>query len=93
MKTVADKFTKGERRVISEAARVASFGWYLCTGRIVRKSDAERLIARGMLEDAGIAALCDGDGYAHQPERYRQSYALTEQGRAFAAALDAERDK
>lgn len=92
MNTIERNFTKGERRVIREAARVAVFGWHLCTGRTVRKVDAIRLVARGMMQDGGMAVICDGDGFAKEPERYRQSYILTEQGRVFAAALDAEAD-
>jgi len=90
MPTIADKFTKGERAVIEAAAHVVRFGWSLFTGRAARKSDAVRLVDRGMMEDAGMAVVCDGDGFAKEPERHRQSYRLTEQGRVFAAALDAE---
>jgi hypothetical protein len=46
------------------------------------------LVARGLVKDAGFAVACDGDGFALQPERYRQGWTITEAGKK---ALEAER--
>jgi hypothetical protein len=56
----------------------------LLTNRVIRKRDAERCVRRGWLVSQQLR-VCDGDGCALEPERYRLGYVLTDAGRrAFA---------
>lgn len=59
----------------------------LATGGNVRKRDMIALEKKGLVEDVGPVAMCDGDGFTIQPERYRQGWKITEAGKK---ALEAE---
>lgn len=53
----------------------------LVTGRVTRLADVLALHALGFVADAGMVAVCDGDGFLLQPERYRQGWKITEAGK------------
>lgn len=54
-------------------------GWVACTNRVYRKTTAQKLVQKGMLVPC-VYQVCDGDGFALQPERERVGYELTELG-------------
>lgn len=87
-----DTLTKAESGWLEHAAHNARFGWSALSGRGNTKRVALKLIERGLLRDAGLAAVVDGDGFLLVPERYRTGYALTDAGAAWVAAFyEAER--
>ena len=53
----------------------------LVTCRSTRKRDVLALVAQGLVADAGMVAVCDGDGFLLQPERYRQGWKITDAGK------------
>lgn len=53
----------------------------LATGGATRLRDVVALFRLGLVTDAGMVALCDGDGFTIQPERYRQGWKITEAGK------------
>ncbi len=50
------------------------------TGQRVRKSTVMTLVRSGLAEDAGLLVVCDGDGFAKEPERERFAFRPTEMG-------------
>jgi DNA-binding PadR family transcriptional regulator len=58
-------------------------------GRLYPRKVARALVADGLLEETS-AVVCDGDGFALELERERVGYALTEEGRAAVARLNAD---
>lgn len=82
--------TKSEREFLSRALHWHNkMGWVMGTGRMYRRATGERLKRRGMLVDVEYR-VCDGDGFALQPERWRSGYELTEEGKRVAEELAAE---
>lgn len=76
--------TRKQRDVLETVAwGTENFG-ALVTGRNTPVSVVRALVRKGLVKDAGMVAVCDGDGFTIQPERYRQGWAVTEAG---AAAL------
>jgi len=55
----------------------------LVTGRSVTLRTVRVLVARGLVESAGLVALCDEDGFLLQPERWRRGFRLSVAGRDF----------
>ena len=64
----------------------------MTSGRLYRKREAEALVKSGHLSKLSMV-MCDGDGFALEPERERMGYVLTEKGRAVAVALEAADDR
>lgn len=79
--------SKTDIDTIQAVAHCDGFGWKFCTGRSIRLRDVRRLVARRMMRDAGLASAVDGDGWTIQPERWRQSWELTDAGRAEVAKI------
>ncbi len=50
------------------------------TGGAIRKRDVEWLEAHGYAKCKGPVIVCDGDGFAKVPERYRPGWSITEKG-------------
>lgn len=46
-----------------------------------------RLTERGFLVSVGPTVMCDGDGCALEPERYREGFRLTDKGRRELAEI------
>lgn len=57
----------------------------LLTGRTVRRDQVRRAVAAGVVESAGMVVVCDDDGFAREPERWREGFKLTDAGRAALA--------
>jgi hypothetical protein len=79
--------TKAERYALSHAAHNDRFGWHFGTSRSLRRRTVNRLVERGLVEDGGVAVAVDGDGWTIEPERWSQSWKLTDAGRAAAEEL------
>lgn len=56
-------------------------GMSTMTNRAFPLRRMKRLESLGLVESAGMAALCDGDGFTIQPERWAESWRLTQSGR------------
>jgi hypothetical protein len=70
-----------ELHILSEAARLRRHGMALATCRAIPKRVVLRLVAKGLLaESPDLHALCDGDGFMKQPERWAFAYELTTEG-------------
>lgn len=82
------RLTKAERCFLEHAAHCERFGWRALSGRVAKRGAANSLVAKGLLTFAGQARVVDGDGYALQPERYRDGWELTDAGRAASKAID-----
>jgi hypothetical protein len=82
--------SKTDIDTIQAVAHCDGFGWKFCTGRSIRLRDVRRLVKRGLLQDAGLAAAVDGDGWRIQPERWKESWELTEAGCKEVARLKEE---
>lgn len=78
------------RRQLSALEKVAwgteHFG-ALVTGRQTPVSVVRALLKKGLVKDAGMVAVCDGDGFLLQPGRYRQGWAITAAGKAALSGL------
>ena len=59
-----------------------------CTGSTTRRATVLRLVKQGLVESAGMVALCDDDGFTVVPERYREGFRLTEFGIEFGSSND-----
>lgn len=57
----------------------------ILTGRGIRLRVVRALMRKGYVESAGSVAVCDGDGFMVQPERWREGFRLTESGIQAAA--------
>jgi hypothetical protein len=55
----------------------------LVTNRQVPIRTVRKLVARGLVESAGIGPMCDGDCFIIEPERYRQGWKLTSLGKQY----------
>lgn len=73
--------TKRQRAALESVALGTEHFGALVTGHVTRKSDVLRLYAIGYVADAGMVAICDGDGFVLQPERYRQGWKVTDAGK------------
>lgn len=57
----------------------------LLTSRVHPRRDMMKLIARGWATSLGDVVVCDGDGFSLQPERYREGFVMSPQGRLVLA--------
>jgi len=80
--------TRRQRAALERVAWGTEHFGALVTGRVTRRADVLALRALGYVADAGMVAICDGDGFLLQPERYRQGWKITAAGRK---ALEVER--
>lgn len=65
----------------------------LISGGSLRRRDVMRLVKLGLARSLGMVTVCDDDGFALEPEREREGFALTEAGQAVLdAAQKAEED-
>jgi hypothetical protein len=80
--------TKNQMRALRNVSWGSEHFGAFCTGRETRKRDVLALVAQGLVADAGMVAVCDGDGFLLRPERYRQGWEITDAGKK---ALEAER--
>ena len=69
------------------ASRWARMGWYLTSSRDVRLRTIVELHALRLLEFVGAVTICDGDGWAKEPERFRDGYGVTSEGWALVDAM------
>jgi hypothetical protein len=61
----------------------------LVTGGPTRKRDVMALAKLGLVADAGMCVMCDGDGFKIQPERYRRGWKITAKGKLVLEAAGA----
>lgn len=64
----------------------------IVTGRALPRRDVMREVAAGNVESVGLAAICDGDGFTIQPERYREGFRFTAAGRKIFEDEEARRE-
>lgn len=76
------KLGRRQRAALESVAWGTEHFGALVTGESTRAEVVRSLHAKGLVKDAGMVAVCDGDGYLLQPERYRQGWAITEAGKA-----------
>jgi hypothetical protein len=74
------KLTKQQAHALGRVAWGTKHFGALTTGGDTRRRDVLALLDKGLVADAGMCALCDGDGFTLQPERYRQGWKTTEAG-------------
>lgn len=84
------KLSATDIRVLRAASQWDRHGCAVATGRVTRLRDVERLVARGLMSDAGMAIAVDGDGFTRHPERRTRAWRLTDAGRAALERFDAE---
>lgn len=53
----------------------------VCSSQHLRRSTIMRAVQRGWMEAIGMVAICDADGFLLQPERYREGFVLTAEGK------------
>lgn len=80
MKTTAP-ITPHQQSALERVAWGTEHFGSLVTGRMTRKRTVISLFRRGLVADAGMVAVCDGDGFLLVPERYRQGWKITPAGR------------
>lgn len=73
--------TKAQRRALETVAWGTEHFGALVTGRQTRLREMVALHAKGLVADAGMGVVCDGDGFILQPERYRQGWKITAKGK------------
>lgn len=75
-----------QKRALQTARRAEGLGMSgVLPGRRTRRSTLRSLEAAGLMRSE-MMVVCDGDGYALQPERERRGWTLTAAGRAAADA-------
>lgn len=74
------KLGSAQRRALETVAWGTEHFGALVTGQSTRRAVVLRLFDMGLVADGGMVAVCDGDGYLLQPERYRQGWKITEAG-------------
>lgn len=79
--------TDNQRAALERVAWGTEHFGSLVTGRVTRKRDVLALCKKGLVADAGMVAVCDGDGYLVVPERYRLGWKITAKGKQVLAAL------
>jgi hypothetical protein len=63
----------------------------LMTNRQVPRRVVVRLVALGLARSVGTCTVCDDDGFLKMPEREREGFVLTEQGRKVLEDWEMER--
>ena len=74
--------TKAQRRALEKVAWGTEHFGAFCTGRQTRLRDVAALEEQGLVACVGWVAVCDGDGFLLQPERYRRGWKITAAGKA-----------
>ena len=76
------RLTAKQHEALSQIANVEDGGLDgMCSGRIFTKRMLDGLVRRGMLIRGGTGVVCDGDGFTIEPERERQLWKITPDGR------------
>lgn len=75
------KLTQARVRALETAAWGTEHFGAVVTGWKTRLRDVLVLVELGLMESAGDVVVCDGDGFALVPERYRPGWRLTPAGR------------
>jgi hypothetical protein len=78
------RLTNTQRKAIYHCAHMEKFGWFAGTNRACPRRWMQKLALMGLVESAGMSRLVDGDGFAVQPERWSESWKLTDAGRKIA---------
>jgi hypothetical protein len=82
------KIGKMERKALEHADWAErQMGWNICGSRTYRRATLKGLEAKGLLISVGPVTMCDGDGFALEPERFRFGYALTNKGKYVLSRL------
>lgn len=78
-----DKTVLRRLKVLQAIARAEHFFGSFCAGGDVRKRDIDDLVEQGLAESVGQVPLADADGFTIQPERYKEGFVLTSDGKSF----------
>lgn len=62
----------------------------LVAGGETQKRIVAALARKGLVEGVGDVLVCDGDGFAVHPERYRPGWRITAAGKKALADIDGE---
>ena len=73
--------TERMKQDLCKIQRLERHGMSTMTNRTFPLRRMKQLESLGLVESAGIAVLCDGDGFTIQPERWGESWRLTQSGR------------
>jgi hypothetical protein len=84
------KLGKAQMRALETVAWGTEHYGALVTGQSTRRAVVLALLRKGLVADAGMVAVCDGDGYLLQPERWLQGWKITEAGKAVLAMAESE---
>jgi hypothetical protein len=76
--------------VLVDVAWGMHFFGAVCTGRGLPRRDMILARDAGLVESIGQVAMCDGDGFTIEPERYREGWVLTESGKMALREYDAD---
>lgn len=77
-----NKLPKRERKLLRSIAWGTEHFGALATRATVT---ARRLEEKGLAKYKGLGVVCDGDGFALQPERERDCWAITAKGKRWLA--------
>jgi hypothetical protein len=64
----------------------------LVSGRSHHRRTLVALATKGLVRLTSQVAVCDGDGFLLQPERYRDGWTLTEKGKALLRQFKEENE-
>lgn len=92
-KLTSDEPTMRERATLGTIEWGDSHFGGIVTNSQLRRRDVLRVVAKGWAKSNGLVYLCDDDGFLVQPERMRESFSLTDAGRAVIRAENARRRK
>lgn len=84
------ELTKKQRQALRSVAWGTKHFGSLMTGRETSRRTVLALVKRGLCESVGMVAMCDGDGFLVQPERYREGFAITKAGKKLLRQIDRE---
>lgn len=78
---IVTTLTPRQRAALERVAWGTEHFGALVTGRSTRADVVRRLHAKGLVKDAGMVAVCDGDGFLLSPQRYRQGWSIADAGK------------
>lgn len=67
-------------QILQNIHRREGHGMATITNRQIPLRTMKRLESLGLVKDSGLVLVCDGDGFAVQPERWRTGWTLTRAG-------------
>ena len=73
-------------QILQAMQRREEHGMATLTNRRLPLRTMKHLESLGLVKDAGPVAVCDGDGFIVQPERYRVGWTLTQMAEAIVRA-------